>query len=193
MRTVIAQSVAGWRIEAELLRGRKAAVLSLRNRVVCGLLFSFIIVAVAVLSAKVAGLVVFLATAAFGRLLHELVNYVQHYGLVRVEGSSIEARHSWDSYRDLTNALHYNLPRHADHHMFAAKPFWELVSAPSSPTLPCGYETMALIALFPSLWRGLMDPLLADWDRVLASDAERSLVQARRWSLAPVLPQTPND
>jgi fatty acid desaturase len=179
MRTVIGQSIAGRRIEAERLRGKKTAVPWLHNRVGSGLFFSFVIAGVAATSAGVAGILVFLAAAAFGRLLHELLNYVQHYGLVRVKGTSIEARHSWDCYRSLSNALHYNLPRHADHHMFAAKPFWELAAAARSPTLPRGYETMALIALFPPLWRSLVDPLLAEWDLVLATNAERSLVQAQ--------------
>jgi fatty acid desaturase len=183
IRTIIGQCVSGWRMEAERLRGKTMSIFSIRNRVVGGSLFSLIILGVAAVSAGLAGIIAFLAAAAFGRVLHELVNYVQHYGLVRVEGTSIEARHSWDCYRDLSNALHYNLPRHADHHMFAAKAFWELAPAASSPKLPRGYETMALIALFPPLWHGLIDPLLADWDRALATDAERALVQARGWSV----------
>jgi hypothetical protein len=185
MRTVIEQSIAGWRIETERLRGKNTAVLLLQNRVGGGLFFSLVIIVAAAASAGLVGIVVFLAAAAVGRLLHELVNYVQHYGLVRVEGTSIEARHSWNCYRSLSNVLQYNLPRHADHHMFAAKPFWELTAPASSPTLPRGYETMALIALFPPLWRGLVDPLLDEWDRTLATDAERSLVQAQGgWSEA---------
>ncbi len=183
VRTVIGQSVAGWRIEAERLRGKAMSVLSLRNRVSGGLFLSLVILGIAAVSAGLAGIMVFLAAAAFGRVLHELVNYVQHYGLVRAEGTLIEARHSWDCYRDLSNALQYNLPRHADHHMFAAKEFWELAPAASSPKLPRGYETMALIALFPPLWHGLIDPLLANWDRALATNAERSLVQASGWSV----------
>src|SRR5262245_30569953 len=126
VRTIIGQSVAGWRIEAERLRSKGLSVLSPRNRVVGGLLLSLVILGVAAVCAGLAGVVVFVAAAVFGRVLHELMNYVQHYGLVRVEGTAIEARHSWDCYRVLSNILHYNLPRHADHHMFAAKPFWDL-------------------------------------------------------------------
>jgi alkane 1-monooxygenase len=139
--------------------------------------------AAAAMSAGRAGVLAFLAAAAFGRVLHELVNYVQHYGLVRVEGTSIEARHSWDCYRVLSNTMQYNLPRHADHHKFASKPFWELDAAANSPRLPRGYEMMALIALFPASWHNLIDPLLADWDRTLASDTERSLIRERGWSV----------
>ena len=183
VRTVIGQSVAGWQIETERLRGKTTSVLSVHNRVGSGLFFSLVILGIAAMSGGLAGITVLLAAAVFGRVLHELVNCVQHYGLVRMEGTSIEARRSWDCYRDLSNTLQYNLPRHAAHHMFAAKPFWQLVPSASSPKLPRGYETMALIALFPPLWHSLIDPLLADWDRALATDAERSLVQARGWSV----------
>ena len=45
-----------------------------------------------------------------------------------------------------------------------------------APVLPYGYETMALIALVPPLWRRIVAPLLSDWDQRLANDAERRLV-----------------
>src|SRR5262249_18305324 len=103
----------------------------------------------------------------------------QHYGLVRADGAPIEMRHAWDCYRLISNSLQYNLSRHADHHMFASKPFWELDAAADSPKLPHGYQMMSLIALCPSAWHKAVDPLLADWDSRLANDDERSLVQER--------------
>ena len=116
-----------------------------------------------------------------GRSFHELINYVQHYGLVRVENSPIRPHHSWDCYRTLSNVLHYNLPRHADHHMFASKAFWQLNAQQDAPTLPYGYQTMAFIALTPPLWRYIMRKLLADWDERFASEAERKVVRERGW------------
>src|SRR6476660_5813485 len=115
------------------------------------------------------------------RSFHELINYVEHYGLVRVENSPIMPHHSWDCYRTLSNVLHYNLPRHADHHMFASKAFWQLNAQQDAPTLPYGYQTMAFIALPPPLWRHIMRKLLADWDERFASEAERKAVRERGW------------
>ena len=106
---------------------------------------------------------------------------MQHYGLVRVENSPIRPHHSWDSYRTLSNVLHYNLPRHSDHHMFATKAFWQLNTQQDAPTLPYGYQTMAFIALTPPLLRHIMRKLLADWDERFASEAERKLVRERGW------------
>jgi fatty acid desaturase len=126
------------------------------------------------------GMLAFAAAAGFGRLLHELVNYIQHYGLVRVDDQPVQQRHTWDCRRLLSNVLHYNLPMHADHHMFAAKTFWQLRLSPNAPTLPFGYQTMVFVALVPALWRRFMGPLLAEWDR-RATDDERALVRQRGW------------
>jgi alkane 1-monooxygenase len=186
-RTVVDQSVAGWLLEAERLRRKGLPTWSWHNRVLGGIFCSLAILAAAAASAGAAGILVFLAAAVFGRVIHEMVNYVQHYGLVRADGAPIEMRHAWDSCRIISNALHYNLPRHADHHMFASKPFWELDLAADSPRLPRGYHTMSLIALYPPAWRRAIDPLLADWDRRLANDVERSLVRERGWTV--VAPQ----
>ena len=125
-------------------------------------------------------MLVIVLPGVIGRSFHELINYVQYFGLVRVENSRIRPHHSWDCYRTLSNALHYNLPRHSDHHMFASKAFWQLDTQETAPTLPYGYQTMALIALTPPLWRH-MRPLLLDWDARFASDAEREVVRERSW------------
>lgn len=184
-RTVIHQSIQGGRFEIERLGRKGVGAWSLGNRVLAGTACSVAIALAAILLAGLAGLAAFLAAAACGRILHEMMNYVQHYGIVRAEGAPIEPRHAWDSNRLLSNALFYNLPRHADHHQFAAKPFPILQTPADSPKLPYGYQTMSLISLVPGWWHRKIDPLLADWDRRLASEAERSLVRARGWTLPP--------
>jgi len=171
-RTIADQSLQGWRLEAAGLQRRGLGVWSRYNRVLIGKSASLLFLAAAGLIAGLSGIAAFLAAALFGRLLHEMINYVQHYGLVRAENAAIEARHSWDSYHLLSNALQYNLPRHADHHLRAFKPFWALDAVANSPKLPHGYQTMAMIALFPRWWHRVIDERLADWDARLASDQE---------------------
>ena len=188
-RTLVGQFVAGWLLEAERLRRKGFSTWSWHNRVLGGIFCSLAILAAAAMTAGVAGMLAFLAAAVFGRIIHEMVNYVQHYGLVRADGASIEMRHAWDSCRFISNALHYNLPRHADHHMFASKPFWELEVAADSPRLPRGYQTMSLIALYPPAWHRAIDPLLADWDSRLANEVERSLVRERGWTVVAATPK----
>jgi alkane 1-monooxygenase len=181
VRTTFGQFMDAFEYEAARLRRRGLYPFGLRNRAVSGQLYSVALIAGAGIGTGWPGVVAFVAAGVIGRIFHEFVNYVQHYGLVRVEGAPIEQRHSWDSYRLLSNALQYNLPRHADHHMFASKPFWQLSEAPNAPMLPHGYQTMVFVALVPSLWRRAIGPLLADWDARLASDAERTLIRMRGW------------
>jgi alkane 1-monooxygenase len=180
-RTILQQFTHAWRIEAERLRRRGLSAWSWRNRLILAQLVPIVIVALAALAGGWNGATAMIGAGLTGRLFHELVNYVQHYGVVRVENSPIRPHHSWDCYRRISNALHYNLPRHADHHMFATKSFWRLNAVEAAPTLPFGYQTMATIALLPPVWRHIMRPLLKDWDERFASGEERHLVRKRGW------------
>ena len=180
-RTLTQQFGQAAQIEAARLRRLGLSSYSWRNRLIWGHFTTLAILAVAGIIGGVHGMLAILAAGLIGRTFHELINYVQHYGLVRVENSPIRSHHSWDCYRTISNALHYNLPRHSDHHMFANKAFWQLDTQQTAPTLPYGYQTMAFIALTPPLWRHIMRPLLVDWDQRFASDAEREVVRERGW------------
>jgi len=180
-RTLGQQFVQAARIEAARLRRRGLPVLSLHNRLIVAHAAPIAILLVAGLIGGPFGMFVVFLAGLLGRLFHELINYVQHFGLVRAENTPIRPHHSWDSYRRISNALHFNLPRHSDHHMFATKPFWRLDALPNAPMLPYGYQTMAFIALTPPLWRRMMRGLLKDWDERYATEAEREIVRARGW------------
>jgi hypothetical protein len=180
VRTIIGQFMDAIAFEAARARRLGFAPYGLRNRAVSGQLYSLAVIVVAALLAGLAGVIAVLAAGAIGRLLHELMNYVQHFGLVRADDQPVEQRHTWDCKRLISNVLHYNLPMHADHHMFAAKEFWQLRISPNAPLLPFGYQTMVLVALVPAWWRRTMRPLLAEWDR-LASAEERALIRERGW------------
>jgi hypothetical protein len=182
LRTVVDQFREAMRYEANRLR--RSGRSFWRNRALNGYFYSLGLLALAWAIAGASGVIAFLAPAVLGRTLHELMNYVQHYGLVRVEGAPIESRHTWDCYHLLSNALQYNLPRHSHHHMFAATPFWGLSISKGAPMLPHGYQTMAVLALIGPLWRRTMRPLLAQWDETLASEAERQLIEERGWTNA---------
>ena len=104
-----------------------------------------------------------LAASAFGVFLLESVEYIQHYGLERrqLEDGSFErvaARHSWNSNHPIGRALLIELPRHADHHAHAARPYGGLRSLEGAPQLPLGYPGSILMATVPPLWKRVMDP-----------------------------------
>ncbi|GAB0494842.1 hypothetical protein MMPV_006138 [Pyropia vietnamensis] len=65
--------------------------------------------------------------------------------------------HSWEAPQTLTNVLLFKLQRHADHHQHAGRRYQSLRASPSSPVLPAGYPTMALLVMVPPLWAALMD------------------------------------
>lgn len=168
-----------WRIEKRFLEKRGQPVWSLRNRFITGQLMSLVWVALFAAAAGWVGVLVFFAAALWSKLYLELTNYVEHYGLVRAEGTRVAARHSWNSSRRLTNWLLFNLPRHADHHIKPHKNYWELDALEEAPQLPHGYFLMAVMALVPPLFVWKMREPLADWDRNHASDAERALLASR--------------
>ena len=82
----------------------------------------------------------------------EALNYMEHYGLIRVKGEPIEYRHSWDNDNVFTSWAFIEIGRQADHHDRGETHFWELtgVGGPphGSPNAGIGYYTEFAIALF---------------------------------------------
>ncbi len=153
IRSTVQGNISAARIEAERLRRKGLPLWSLHNRIVTGQLMSLALLAAAWALGGFWGAAAFAVAGVQGKMYLELVNYIEHYGLVRAPGGRIEPRHAWNTYRRISSALLYNLPRHSHHHMFAAKPFWTLEAEPGGPTYPHGYMTMILISLVPPLWR----------------------------------------
>jgi alkane 1-monooxygenase len=180
LRSTVGGNLSAVRIEAERLKRKGLRPWSPHNRVITGQLMSLTLLIVAWLIGGWGGIALFFLAGVQGKLYLELVNFIEHYGLVRVAGGRIEPRHAWNTYHRISSGLLYNLPRHSHHHMFAAKPFWTLEVEPEGPTYPHGYMTMILISLVPPLWRKTVNPLLADWDNHSASDAERAILARDR-------------
>ena len=112
-----------------------------------------------------AGLLAWLGVAAVGYLLFQLVNYVEHYGLLRRHLASgqyerVQPHHSWNSEHALGRILLYELTRHSDHHYQAARPYHTLRAQPAAPQMPTGYPGMMLLATVPPLWFRVMNKRL---------------------------------
>lgn len=168
-----------FRHEAARLAKRGLPAWSIHNRALSWQLASLAIALVWFVVAGWFGLFLFAACAIQGKFYLEAVDYIEHYGLVRIPGQPVEPRHSWNCYRGISNGLLYNLPRHAHHHRFAGKPFWQLEVEPDGPDMPYGYLTMIIASLVPPVWNRVIDPKLAEWDRAMASEAERALLAER--------------
>lgn len=100
----------------------------------------------------------------------ELVNYVEHYGLTRKhlgdgKYEPVRPRHSWNAAHKATNWLLINLQRHSDHHYKPDRrfPLLQNYTEADAPQLPYGYPVMTICALFPRLWRRVMNPRVRRW------------------------------
>ncbi|MES0874690.1 fatty acid desaturase [Sinimarinibacterium thermocellulolyticum] len=162
-RTVIGSFRSAWRIESARLRRDGKPVWSLHNEILQA--YAMTALLFGALAAWLGPWVlVFLSLqAAYGASLLEVVNYVEHYGLLRLKDASgryerCQPRHSWNSNHVVTNLLLYQLQRHSDHHANPTRRYQSLRDFGDAPQLPSGYASMILIAYFPPLWFRLMDP-----------------------------------
>lgn len=106
--------------------------------------------------------------AFFGGINLEVVNYIEHYGLVRKINPSgryekVLPQHSWNSNHFLGRKVLFELPRHSDHHAYVSRPYYELRNSSSAPKLPYGYPGMMVLSLVPPLFFKVMNPLVTDW------------------------------
>jgi alkane 1-monooxygenase len=107
------------------------------------------------------------AQAVIGFSLLEVVNYLEHYGLLRQKKEDgryerCRPEHSWNSNNVASNVLLYHLQRHSDHHANPTRRYQALRHVEEAPQLPTGYAGMIVLAWFPPLWRRVMDPRLLD-------------------------------
>jgi alkane 1-monooxygenase len=108
--------------------------------------------------------------AVVGFTLLEVVNYLEHYGLKRAKRDDgryvrTDPRHSWNADHTVSNLLLYQLQRHSDHHANPLRRYQTLRHFEESPQLPSGYASMIVVALFPPVWRRIMDPkVIAHYD-----------------------------
>lgn len=178
LRSSYGQYVGAMRIERARLAAQGLPAWHPANRFLRGQAMTIAIVCVMVWAFGLWAALAYAMSMVWAKLLYEAVNYIQHYGLVRVPGSAVEPRHSWDCTASMSSAFMFNLTRHADHHARADIPFWELRTDPLSPRHTRGYFATIMLALLPPLWSRHMKDQLAYWDQHFASANERSLVNS---------------
>ncbi len=123
-----------------------------------------------------------LLQAVLGFSLLEVVNYLEHYGLLRQKKEDgryerCRAEHSWNSNNVASNVLLYHLQRHSDHHANPTRRYQALRHVDEAPQLPTGYAGMIVLAWFPPLWRRVMDPRLLEH---YGGDVTKANIQPRK-------------
>lgn len=177
LRTVIGSYQSAWLLEQHRLQKKGVSVWSFHNEMLrfsilpflfCGALVVFGAFAEGIVLWKIP--VFFFSQSVLAFTLLELVNYIEHYGIVRREIAQgkyerVNPMHSWNANQLLTNFFLFQLQRHSDHHANANRRYQVLRHIEESPQLPFGYPTMIMIALIPPLWFKLMNRRLENWQQ----------------------------
>jgi alkane 1-monooxygenase len=169
-RTVIGSIRSAWALEAKRLRHQGKSVWSLHNDVLNAWVMSLALFGGLIIGFGVEIIPFLIVQAVFGFSLLEVVNYLEHYGLLRQQRDDgryerCTPEHSWNSNHLASNLVLYQLERHSDHHAHPTRRYQTLRHFDESPQLPSGYGLMLGLAYFPPIWRRVMDKrVLAFYD-----------------------------
>lgn len=175
VRSVFKGYIHAWHLENERLKRKGYHTLSIHNNMIWFTLLPILFCGVVTIGFSLyTGQfiwqvpVFFFAQSFLAFTLLELVNYVEHYGILRKKREDgryerVTPIHSWNASHLLSNFFLFQLQRHSDHHANAIKRYQVLKHYDESPQLPAGYPTMIMIAIFPPLWFGIMNKRLEKW------------------------------
>jgi alkane 1-monooxygenase len=188
-RTVAGSLRSAWGLERTRLARAGRSPWTLRNDVLGAWAMTVVLFAALVVAFGPVVLPYLLLQALLGFSLLEVVNYLEHYGLLRGRREDgryerTQPEHSWNSNNVASNVLLYHLQRHSDHHANPVRRYQALRHVDAAPQLPTGYAGMILLATVPPLWRRVMDQRLlmhyeGDVARANIAPRRRSRVLAR--------------
>lgn len=180
-RTVVGSLRSSWELEVERLHRTGSGPWTYRNDILNAWAITVGLYAVLIAVFGWVVLPYLLIQSVVGASLLEVVNYLEHYGLLRQkrEDGRFERtapEHSWNSNNVASNVLLYHLQRHSDHHANPTRRYQALRHMDGAPQLPTGYAGMIVLALFPPVWRRVMDRRLLEH---YGGDVERANIQPR--------------
>jgi alkane 1-monooxygenase len=188
-RTVAGSLRSAWGLERTRLARMDRTPWSLRNDILGAWAMTVVLFAALALVFGPVVLPYLILQAIVGFSLLEVVNYLEHYGLLRQhreDGRYERTRpeHSWNSNSVASNVLLYHLQRHSDHHANPIRRYQALRHVDEAPQLPTGYAGMIVLAAIPPLWRRVMDRRLlahyeGDLTRTNIAPRQRTRVLAR--------------
>jgi alkane 1-monooxygenase len=181
-RTVSGSLRSAWGLEAARLDRMGKSHWTLRNDILGAWAMTVVLFAALTIAFGPVVLPYLILQALIGFSLLEVVNYLEHYGLLRQKKEDGRYQrclpeHSWNSNNVASNVLLYHLQRHSDHHANPTRRYQALRHVDEAPQLPTGYAGMIVVALFPPVWRRIMDPRLIDH---FDGDLSRANLQPRK-------------
>src|SRR4029079_18117112 len=165
-RTVVGSLRSAWRLEKRRFARRRRHRFRLDSDVLSAGLMSLVLWGALVAWLGLGILPYLVIQAVVGFSLLEVVNYMEHYGMLRQKVGvgerqryeRVDPSHSWNSNNIATNVLLYHLQRHSDHPENPTRRYQSLRDFEESPVLPTGYAGMIVLAIVPAVWRRVMDP-----------------------------------
>lgn len=133
IRSLVGQLAGAWHLD--------------RRAVLVGLVGEALVLGVIAVMLGATAVTAWLLQAVVASVIITAVNYFDHWGLQR-SGRRFTAEDAWDCDSSLSHYVLLALPRHADHHLHAARPFDRLGPTHASPKLPHGYVRMVFLVLF---------------------------------------------
>ena len=160
--STIRQYFSAWRIQKTLLKNNHKSFFSVKNDMLWYLVIESLYLVVVFMIFGALGLLFSVLIAIVGFTLLETVNYIEHYGLLRLKTKSgryerVKEIHSWNSNHIIGRIVLYELTRHSDHHYKTSKKYQILDCHEESPQMPFGYPTSMVMSLFPPLWFKVMN------------------------------------
>lgn len=160
--SITRQYISAWRIQSKLLKSQSLPFVSIKNDMLWYHIIQLTYLLVVFSFFGSIGLLFALTSAIVGFLLLETVNYIEHYGLLRLKTGSgryerVKEMHSWNSNHVIGRIVLYELTRHSDHHYKSSKKYQILDCHDESPQMPFGYPTSMVLAMLPPLWFNIMN------------------------------------
>ena len=170
----LGQSKFLYNMEKERLSRMGVPFISWQNRWIRGYLMAVPTVALFFAAGGWIGMACLATIWGISNFELEALNYLEHYGLIRVKDQPIDYRHNWDNSTCFTAWFFIEIGRQADHHDRGETHFWELENV-GCPNTGWGYFVVFFIALVPPIWHWYMRKRLAAWDEHFATDEERAI------------------
>lgn len=160
--SVIRQYINAWKIQNKLLKNNNHSFFSLNNDMCWYTIFQIAFLITILIFFGQIGFIFAFSAGIIGFLLLETVNYIEHYGLMRLKTKfgryeRVKEMHSWNSNHVIGRIVLYELTRHSDHHFKSSKKYQILDCHDESPQMPFGYPTSMVLALVPPLWFKIMN------------------------------------
>jgi alkane 1-monooxygenase len=164
IRTVSGSLISAWELERDRLqrKGKGKGVWTSDNENLQAWALTILLYGSLVIWLGWPALIFLVLQGIYAASMLEVVNYVEHYGLLRQKDEAghyvrCAPEHSWNSNHIVGNILLYHLQRHSDHHAHPTRRYQALRHFDEAPQLPGGYASMITVAYFSPLWFALMD------------------------------------